>query len=36
LLELSKHDPETVAAFLEEHAAAMKPFAAKEAAKLLQ
>lgn len=36
LLELSKHDPETVAAFLAEHGAAMKPFAAKEAAKLLK
>lgn len=36
LRELSKHDADTVRAFLDEHGAAMKPFAAKEAAKLLK
>jgi len=36
LRELSKHDSDAVRAFLDEHGAAMKPFAAKEAAKLLK
>lgn len=36
LRELSKHDADRVRAFLDEHGAAMKPFAAKEAAKLLK
>jgi 3-methyladenine DNA glycosylase AlkD len=36
LRELSKHDSHAVSAFLDEHGAAMKPFAAKEAAKLLK
>lgn len=36
LRELSKHDSHAVRAFLDEHGAAMKPFAAKEAAKLLK
>jgi 3-methyladenine DNA glycosylase AlkD len=36
LRELSKHDSHAVRAFLGEHGAAMKPFAAKEAAKLLK
>jgi 3-methyladenine DNA glycosylase AlkD len=36
LRELSKHDSDAVRAFLGEHGAAMKPFAAKEAAKLLK
>jgi 3-methyladenine DNA glycosylase AlkD len=36
LRELSKHDENAVREFLEEHGAAMKPFAAKEAAKLLK
>jgi 3-methyladenine DNA glycosylase AlkD len=36
LSELSKHDSDAVRAFLDEHGAAMKPFAAKEAAKLLK
>ena len=36
LRELSKHDPDAVRAFLDEHGAAMKPFAAKEAAKFLK
>jgi 3-methyladenine DNA glycosylase AlkD len=36
LRELSKHDADAVRAFLDEHGAAMKPFAAKEAAKLLK
>lgn len=35
LRELSKHDADRVRVFLDEHGAAMKPFAAKEAAKLL-
>jgi len=35
LRELSKHDAPRVRAFLDEHGAAMKPFAAKEAAKYL-
>ena len=35
LRELSKHDTDRVRVFLDEHGAAMKPFAAKEAAKLL-
>jgi len=35
LRELSKHDADRVRIFLDEHGAAMKPFAAKEAAKLL-
>jgi 3-methyladenine DNA glycosylase AlkD len=35
LRELSKHDADRVRVFLNEHGAAMKPFAAKEAAKLL-
>ena len=36
LRELSKHDSDAVRAFLDEHGAAMKPFAAKEAAKILK
>jgi 3-methyladenine DNA glycosylase AlkD len=36
LRELSKHDSDAVRAFLDEHGAAMKPFSAKEAAKLLK
>jgi 3-methyladenine DNA glycosylase AlkD len=36
LRELSKHDADAVRLFLDEHGAAMKPFAAKEAAKLLK
>lgn len=36
LRELSKHDSDAVLTFLDEHGAAMKPFAAKEAAKLLK
>ncbi len=35
LRELSKHDPDRVRRFLDAHAAAMKPFAAKEAARKL-
>ena len=35
LRELSKHDADRVRVFLDEHGGAMKPFAAKEAAKLL-
>jgi 3-methyladenine DNA glycosylase AlkD len=35
LRELSKHDPDRVRAFLDAHGAAMKPFAAKEAARKL-
>jgi 3-methyladenine DNA glycosylase AlkD len=35
LRDLSKRDPERVRAFLAEHGAAMKPFAAKEAARFL-
>ena len=35
LRELSKHDVDRVRVFLDEHGAAMKPFAAKEAAKIL-
>lgn len=35
LRELSKHDPDRVRAFLAEHGPAMKPFAAKEAARKL-
>ncbi|TMM54968.1 DNA alkylation repair protein [Sulfitobacter sabulilitoris] len=36
LRDLSKHDADRVRAFLAEHGAAMKPFAAKEAAKYLK
>lgn len=35
LRDLSKHDPERVMAFLDAHGAAMKPFARKEAQRLL-
>lgn len=35
LRSLSKHDPDRVRAFLETHGARMKPFAAKEAGRLL-
>jgi 3-methyladenine DNA glycosylase AlkD len=35
LRDLSKRDPDRVRRFLEEHGAAMKPFAAKEAARYL-
>ena len=35
LRELSKHDPDRVRQFLDQHGAAMKPFAAKEAARKL-
>lgn len=35
LRELSKHDPARVQAFLEQHGTALKPFAAKEAGRLL-
>ena len=35
LRDLSKHDPERVTAFLDAHGAAMKPFARKEAQRLL-
>jgi|TARA_B110000208_G_scaffold190244_1_gene253686 3-methyladenine DNA glycosylase AlkD len=35
LRELSKHDADRVRVFLDEHGGAMKPFVAKEAAKLL-
>lgn len=35
LRDLSKHDPDRVRAFLAEHGARLKPFAAKEAAKYL-
>ena len=35
LRDLSKHDPDRVRAFLETHGEAMKPFARKEAARLL-
>ncbi|MEO1307228.1 MAG: DNA alkylation repair protein [Pseudomonadota bacterium] len=35
LRELSKHDPDRVVAFLEQHGPAMKPFARKEAARKL-
>ena len=35
LRDLSKRDPDRVRAFLDEHGAAMKPFARKEAARLL-
>ncbi len=35
LRELSKHDPARVVAFLDAHGAAMKPFARKEASRLL-
>ncbi len=35
LRELSKHDPDRVRAFLDQHEHAMKPFAAKEAARKL-
>lgn len=36
LRDLSKHDPERTVAFLQTHGDAMKPFARKEAARLLQ
>lgn len=36
LRELSKHDPDRVIAFLEEHGDAMKPFARREAGKYLK
>lgn len=36
LRELSKHDPQRAIAFLEQHGAAMKPFARKEAGKYLR
>ncbi|WP_299666060.1 DNA alkylation repair protein [uncultured Ruegeria sp.] len=35
LRELSKHDPERVVAFLDQHGAGMKPFARREAGKYL-
>lgn len=35
LRDLSKHDPERTRAFLEAHSAKMKPFAVKEAARLM-
>jgi 3-methyladenine DNA glycosylase AlkD len=36
LRDLSKHDPDRVVTFIDEHGEAMKPFARKEALRLLK